>query len=645
MKLKLLLFFFFSISVAFSQKREIKAADKNFDQFAYINAIKIYKNLAEKGYKSTDLFQKLGDGYYFNGELIKAEKWYKALFDLNEKVPTEYYYRYAQALKAIGDYKKADAILEQFSMKSGQDSRAQLYNKQKDYLEVIKKNSGRYTVENAGINSKYSDYGTSFLGNQLVFTSARDTMGFIKRKDKWTNQSFTSLYTSIIDGNGNLSTPKRFSGAVTTRVNESTPVFTKDGQTMYFTRNNFLDGKKQKSKDKTTLLKIYKAVLKNNVWADITELPFNSNEYSVAHPALSPDEKTLYFASNMPGTKGASDVFKVAINTDGSFGIPENLGDKINTEGKETFPFISETNELYFASDGHPGLGGLDIFVSPLEKNNTYQRVYNIGAPVNSNSDDFAFWINAQSKHGFFSTNRKEAVGYDDIYKLQEILPLQFGCEQILVGIITDETSTMPLANTQVQLFDSKFNLLKEVSTNENGAYTLEVVCEESYYLRAVHKDYEIKEVSLTTPKTTGKTKQDIALGKKIKTVTTGDDLAKVFGISNIHFDLDKSNINANAAQDLAKIIAVMDEYPTMKIAIQSHTDSRASAQYNLKLSEKRAQATIRFLIKKGIDKNRLTAKGYGESQLVNGCTDNVPCTEAQHQANRRSEFIIDMGK
>jgi outer membrane protein OmpA-like peptidoglycan-associated protein/tetratricopeptide (TPR) repeat protein len=645
MKLKLLFIFLFSISIAFAQKREVKTADKNYDQFAYIDAIKVYENIAGKGYKSTDLFQKLGNAYYFNGELAKAEKWYTALFDLKETVPTEYYYRYAQSLKAIGDYKKADAILDQFSLKSGQDSRAQLYNKQKDYLEVIKKNSGRYIVENAGINSEYSDYGTSFLGNQLVFTSARDTMGFVKRRDKWTNQSFTNLYTAIIDDNGHLSTPKRFSEVITTHVNESTLVFTKDGKTMYFTRNNFLDGKNQKSKEKTILLKIYRAVLKDNKWTNVVELPFNSNEYSVAHPALSPDEKTLYFASNMPETKGDSDIFKVSINTDGSFGTPENLGDKINTEGKETFPFISEANELYFASNGHPGLGGLDIFVSPLEKNNTYQRVFNIGAPVNSSNDDFAFWINSQSKQGFFSTNREEAIGYDDIFKLKEKLPLTYNCDEELVGIITDDVAGTPLANVQVQLFDSKFNLLKKVYTNDNGAYTHEVVCEENYYVRVLQKDYETKEVTVAVSKIEGKTRQDISLSKKVKTITTGDDLAKVFGISNIHFELDKSNIDPIAEHDLAKIIAIMNEYPMMKVDIRSHTDIRASIAYNQKLSEKRAQATMKYMIKKGIDKSRLTAKGYGESQLINGCNDGVSCTEEQHLANRRSEFIINMGK
>ncbi|WP_306354311.1 OmpA family protein, partial [Flavobacterium sp. '19STA2R22 D10 B1'] len=387
------------------------------------------------------------------------------------------------------------------------------------------------------------------------------------------------------------SAPEKFSSKVASKFHESTPVFTKDGQTMYFTRNNFLDGKKQKSKEKTILLKIYKATLKDNQWTSITELPFNSNEYSVAHPALSPDEKTLFFASNMPGTKGQSDIFKVKINSDGSYGTPENLGDKINTEGKETFPFIAADNELYFASDGHPGLGGLDIFVSKLEKDNTYQKVYNVGAPVNGSSDDFAFLIDNTTKYGFFSTNRAETIGYDDIFKLYEKQPLPFNCEQALTGIITDADTGVLLPNAQVMLFDSKFNLIKEVYANDQAVYNFEVDCEQNYYVRAIQKQYETKEVSILIPKTTGSTEQNIALEKKIKTVVPGDDLAKTFGIKIIYFDLDKSNIRADAAVDLAKIISVMKEYPKMKIDIRSHTDSRATASYNEKLSSRRAKS------------------------------------------------------
>lgn len=648
MKLKLIVLCFATVSVAFAQESEIKTADKNYNRYAYIDAIKIYEGVANKGYKSADLFQKLGNSYYFNSEFKQAEKWYAAFFDLNEPVPVEYYYRYAQTLKAVGSYEKAGAMMDKFSQKSNKDNRAKAYRKYKDYLELIKMNSGRYTVENAGINSKFSDYGTTFLHNQLVFTSARDTMGFVKRKDKWTNQSFTNLYTSTLDSLGNLSEPERFSGTITTKVNESTPAFTKDGQTMYFTRNNFLTRRPGKGKDKKVHLKIYRATLKNKKWTNVEELPFNSDEYSVAHPALSPDEKTLYFSSDMPGTIGQSDIYKVAINGNGGFSPAENLGVPVNTEGKETFPFISETNELYFASDGHPGLGGLDIFISPLEKGNTYKKVYNVGAPLNSNSDDFAFWINPQTKRGFFSTNREEGLGYDDIFKFEEKRAIRYNHRQIVSGVVVDEETGKPLSNMIIQLFDSQFKLLETVYTDQDGKYSFDVKREDSYYVRSVQsdpKEFETKEMQVLDPKNLDKIQHNIAVGKRIKKVTTGDDLAKVFAIENVLFSLNKYNINPNTEQNLAKVIAVMEQYPNMKIDICSHTDSRASEAYNANLSNKRAQATLNYMLKKGIDKKRLTAKGYGELQLLNDCSDGVSCTEEQHQINRRSEFIINMNE
>ncbi|WP_306349748.1 OmpA family protein [Flavobacterium sp. '19STA2R22 D10 B1'] len=641
MTTKILFFLLLGITTAYAQEGEIKSADKKYEQFAYIDAIKTYERVAEKGYKSVDLFQKLGNAYYFNSELDKAEKWYTALFALNQSIPVEYYYRYAQSLKRVGEYKKADEIMNQFLQKSSLDIRAQLYNQQKDYLKVIQENSGRYTIKEAGINSEYSDYGASITGNQLVFTSSRDIAGLFRKTDKWNNQFFTNLYSSKINTDGSLNKPEKFQGEVTTKYHESTPVFTKDGMTMYFTRNNYLHRKKQKSKDKTVLLKIYKAVLKDNQWTEVIELPFNSNEYSTAHPALSSDEKMLYFASNMPGTKGESDLFRVKIFANGNYGKPENLGDKINTEGKETFPFLSADDELYFASDGHPGLGGLDVFVSPLEKDDTYQKVFNVGQPINSNSDDFAFLIDSKSKNGFFSTNRAGTIGYDDIYKLHEKQPLHFKCEQLISGIITDVDSKEQLEGAQVVLYDANFNKIIETVTDERGEFAFEAECEYNYYIRVLSKEYETKEVNVVTPKLSGETMVNIQLDKKIKSVTMGDDLAKIFGIKIIYFDFNKSDIRSDAALDLEKIITVMKEYPKMKIDIRSHTDSRASTRYNERLSDKRAKSTMAYMIKNGVDKNQLTAKGYGESQLVNDCSDTVDCTEEQHQANRRSEFII----
>jgi tetratricopeptide (TPR) repeat protein len=360
-------------SASYAQEGKVKKGNKEYDKFAYIDAAKTYERIAEKGYKSADLFQRLGNAYYFNSNLEKAAKWYGELFAMNEEVAPEYYYRYAQSLKSIGQYAKADEMMVQFNKKSSEDLRGKIFNDKQNYMDIIKANSGRYIIKDAGINSQYSDYGSAYSGNKLIFTSSRDTGNFAQRKHKWSNQYFTNMYSADItpkDEKGviedSLSVPEKFAKNINSRFHEATPVFTKDGKTMYFTRNNFNNGKKGKDANRITLLKVYKATLIDNQWKNAEELPFNSDSYSVAHPTLSPDEKTMYFASDMPGTHGQSDLWKVKINDDGSFGTPENLGVTINTEGKESFPIFTNENELYFATDGHPGLGGLDIFMSRM---------------------------------------------------------------------------------------------------------------------------------------------------------------------------------------------------------------------------------------------------------------------------------------
>jgi outer membrane protein OmpA-like peptidoglycan-associated protein/tetratricopeptide (TPR) repeat protein len=623
----------------FGQKARIEAANKNYNNYSYIDAIAIYESVALKGYKDEKMFQKLGNAYYFNADFSKADKWYHELFALNEEQEPEYYYRYSQTLKSVGDYSKANKILENFNKKAGNDIRSKLYESQKDYLQVIKANSGRYTIADAGINSEYSDYGSSFCNNNLVFTSARDTGRVSKKVFKWTNQSFTNLYSSKINADGNLANPKLFSKIINSKFHESTPVFTKDGQTMYFTRNNYLDGKQGKDTKKVTLLKLYKATLNNGNWTNIVELPFNSNDYSVAHPALSVDENTLYFVSDMPGTFGQSDLFKVAIKLDGTYGKPENLGNTINTEGRETFPFVSGNNELYFASDGRPGLGGLDIFVTKIENNNTYSSILNVGSPINGSQDDFAFLINTKDSRGFFTSNRTGGVGYDDIYSFTETRKLL--CEQVLSGILIDQETGAILANEKISVFDEHFELKQEIKTDDKGYYNAEVTCGKTYYIRAYKEGYETKEDKIIIGNTSGKTDFPLKLNKLLKPIKVGTDLTKTLDIPIIYFDLDKSIIRKDATFDLAKILVVMQQFPKMKIDVRSYTDSRQTEQYNSKLSDKRVKSTIDWLIKNGIEKNRLTGKGYGESQLVNHCSDGVECTELEHQANRRSEFII----
>jgi len=625
--------------------KEVKA-DKQYDKFAYVDAIKTYERIFAKGYKSQDMLQKLGDSYYFKADLDNAAKWYGELFSFTQDVAAEYYYRYAQSLKAVKDYQKADEMLAKFNQKSGNDLRAKLAASQKDYLAQIKKNSGRYTIENAGINSKYSDYGSAFYNNKVVFASARDTGGLGHRKHAWTGESFTNLYSADMVSEGALSTPTRFGNNLNSRFHESTPAFTKDGKTIYFTRNNFLDGKKGKDAKKSTLLKIYKATLDGDRWSNITELPFDSDQYDVAHPALSPDEKTLYFASNMPGTLGQSDLYKVAINADGSYGTPMNLGNVINTEGRETFPMVTSEGELYFASDGHPGLGGLDIFVSKAEKDGSYKEVLNVGEPLNSSHDDFGFLINEKTRLGYFTSNRDGGQGGDDIYKFKETKKIEYTCEQLLAGVVTDKETGLPLANVKVTLSDANYKMIKEVSTDNEGKFYMgSVDCQRKYYIKTEKADYNTVETPTITVNESGKTFVPIELEKPVKVVKVNDDLFKAFGIKIIYFDLDKSFIRADAAVELAKILDVLEQNPTMEIDVRSHTDCRQTAKYNMSLSDRRAKSTIAWLVDKGINKARLTGRGYGESQLVNDCacepTNQSNCTEEQHQANRRSEFII----
>ncbi len=635
------------ISSGFAQKGKLASADKKFNDLAYIDAIEIYKKVAEKGHKSVDLFQKLGNSYYFNANLLEANKWYGELFALGQEVEPEYYFRYAQTLKSVGDYSKANEYLAKFSQKTASDNRAKIFEENKDYLSEIKKNSGRQKIEDAGINSEYSDYGGSFYKENFVFTSARDTGGVSNMKHKWTNASFYNLYSATVSSEGYLTNPEPLAKKVNSKFNESSAVFTKDGNTMYFTRNNYTNGKQRTDATKTTLLKLYKATKGDGgEWTNVEELPFNSNEYSCAHPALSPDDKTLYFASNMPGTVGQSDIFKVAVNTDGSFGTPESLGGGINTEARETFPFVTDENEIFFASDGQLGLGGLDVFSVKIYEDGTMSKVFNVGSPVNSPQDDFAYLFDSKTKFGFFSSNREGGKGNDDIYKFVEQIPLPYNCKQLVSGVITDEETKEVLANAKVTLFDEDMKVISDMIANEKGEYRFEgLECEKTYFVRAESKDYETVETSVVTGSAPGETTAKLPITKRVKQVGVGSDLAKAFDIKIIYFDLDKSNIRPDAALELEKILQVMKQYPTMKVDVRSHTDCRQTAKYNQALSDRRAKSTIAWLVKNGVAADRLTGKGYGESQLVNDCgcepTNESKCSEEEHQANRRSEFII----
>ncbi|GAA0733393.1 OmpA family protein [Aquimarina litoralis] len=628
-----------------AQDRKLKSAQSQYDKYEYIDAQETYLKVVKKGYKSADLYKNLGNSYYFNSQFEEASKWYEELVkNYPNEVEPEYYFRYAQTLKSVGRYDDADVYMKKFAESSSDDQRAQLFQDEPNYLKRIDFQSGRFEIENSSINSSFTDFGSAFFGRFIVFSSSRDTLLFKKSVHQWNEEPFLDLYRAEYNPtNGELSEIEKFDSKLNTKFHESTPIFSKDGNTVYFTRNNY-DGRRYGNDKKgTNRLKIYRSY-KNTQggWTTPQNLSINSDEYSTAHPALSIDEKTLYFSSDMPGGEGQSDIYQVAINADGSLGEPKNLGNRINTEGKETFPFISSNNDLYFASDGHIGLGGLDVYVTRLNPQTDEEKlVVNIGKPVNGPDDDFAFIVDDESKRGYFSSNRDGGRGKDDIYSFLQLEDLKSFCEITIAGIVKDKDTQELLPGAKVSIYDSSNNLLESFIVGDDAAYSHVVKCSSKYFVRAEKEEYTTIEKLVETPGKTETLDVPLLLEKKVKTANVGDDLAKVLSLNPIYFDFDQYYIRADAAVELAKVIEVMNQYPDMKIDVRSHTDSHGDDAYNMWLSDQRAKSTVKYMVSKGISADRLTSKGYGETQLVNDCGNDSNCTKAEYQLSRRSEFII----
>ena len=624
----------------------LKKSDRQYNQWAYIESTAIYEKVLKRGYASRDLLEKLGNSYYFNGRYSEAEKNYERLFNdyADDEIAAEYYYRYAQTLQHTGNEAASKRYYDHFVDKAGSQTQIAKIRKNETALkQQIKENSGRYReVENLPINTPYADYGSFVHHNQLYFTSARDTGSLAKKVHTWTSDAFTSIYSYPLEADQKQKVT-RLKGDVKSKLNESTAVLTKDGQTMYFTRNNILDGSRKYDADKNTNLKIYRAFLKDGKWTNVEELPINGDSFSTAHPVLSQDEKLLYFASDRSGGYGNSDLWRVSIHDNGTFGGPENLGPEINTEARETFPFINENNEVYFSSDGRVGLGGLDVYGVKTKADGSFGEIHNLGTPINSPADDFAYYIDFKTKQGFFSSNREGGRGNDDIYSFAETRALPLECIQnVLVTVIDGKTKNV-ITDAHLTLFDYLYVDQNSKSRYNEGAYQFntDFECGSSYRIKATKDGYETAETDFYVPNTSGVTNITLTLHPVKTPVKKGDDLFKVLNLNPIYFDLDKSNIRPDAAAELAKVLAVLEEYPTMRIDIRSHTDSRASHKYNDQLSDRRAKSTRNWLITQGIETERLTAKGYGERELINKCADGVKCSEEEHQANRRSEFII----
>lgn len=626
----------------------LKKSDKEYESWAYVDAMTIYEKIVKKGYVSKDILEKLGNTYYFNARYAEAQPFYERLFTEfgTEDIASEFYYRYAQTLQHTGKTSEAKSYYDQFVSKTGSQTQiAAVRKNEKELQKQITENSGRYrNVQSLPINTQFADFGSYVHNEKLYFTSARDTGSFSKKIHTWTGEAFTSLYEYKLpnDTIAKKAKPKKLKGDIKSKFNESTAVVTSDGQTMYFTRNNMLGGTRGYDADKNTKLKIYRAELKNGKWNNIQELPFNGNDFNTAHPALSKDGNTLYFASDRPGGFGNSDLWKVSVNGSG-YGVPQNLGAAINTEGRETFPFINSNDELYFSSDGRIGLGGLDLYGVKIKDDGNFYEVQNLGEPVNSNTDDFAYYIDYKTKQGFFSSNRTGGHGNDDIYGFVETRALKLGCSQELLVTVVDAKTRNIIPDASLTLYDK---LYKELSTSNKYAnsgyrFNTDYECGETYRVKVSKEGYITKEESVSLDNESGISERTIVLEQKKVEVKKNDDLFKVLKLKPIYFDYDKDNIRPDAALELAKVVEVLKDYPRMKIDVRSHTDSRGSDEYNLKLSERRAKSTAEWIAAQGIDISRVTYKGYGETQLINKCINGAKCSDIEHEENRRSEFIV----
>ncbi len=633
MKTNFLILLLVLSSTLFAQK---KLADKFFDNYGYVKASELYEKAVENGDSDKHILTRLGDCYYNNSNSEKAVYWYSKAADKYD-LESGQLFRFIQSLKSIGNYSEAEKWIKKFIEIQNDDNHFKDYSSSNlaKYEELNSLNKNSYIViENLPINSQFSDFGTFINNDKFYFASARGLDE--TKKYAWNKEPFLDLFQTNIKVNNDSIAFGEVNLIKASKVNsdyhEASIAITNDGKTMYFTRDNVTRKNKLNfDKKGTTHLKIYKATLVEDSWENIKELSINDDVYSTGHPALSPDDKKLFFVSDREGGYGKTDIYEVDILENDKFSKPRNLGTKVNTQGREMFPFVSKDSTLYFSSDGRLNLGLLDIFKSNIIKD-SISPPENLGAPYNSGYDDFAFFIDSskENKRSYLSSNRPGGKGNDDIYSTYST-----NCSQTIKGITKDKNTDSILSKTTVKLIDETGKIIEEIISDENGKYEFTVSCNTTYTIVGSIKTYSDDRIELKTDDENQKiTKRDLLLESLIR----GNQIV----IKPIFFDYGKWDIRTDAQYELENIVDVLRANPNMIIKIEAHTDSRGRDKFNMRLSDKRAKSTRDYILSRGISQSRIeSAIGYGESQLLNHCSNGVKCTAQEHQLNRRSYFYI----
>ena len=600
-----------------AQNQYTKTADKLFNRYEYVDAAKEYLKLAEGSKADNYVYKQLAESYYNVFNTKEAVKWYAKVVE--QKQDAETYYKYAQMLKAEGNFKEADKQMQQFAQLAPNDQRAKAFKSNPNYLPELQGQAKLYNIVKSDVSSDKTDFGAVLTNdNNVYFASARNTS---KRNSNFNEEPYLDIYRATYNANGTISDAVAVDN-LNTKWHDGPVSITSDGNTMYYGSESFNEKEFTKDKEKNAKfgkIYLYKATKEGDNWSNVKPLPFNNRGYDVRNPSISKDGKTLYFSSNMPGGFGGEDIWKVSVNGD-EYGTPENLGAKVNTEANESFPYITDDNVLFFSSNGKQGFGGLDVFRMDL---NNGSDAMNVGEPVNTSKDDFAFTYNASKKVGFFSSNRD---GNDDIFKADPVCNVQ-----ALVRVKDAKTGKV-IEGATVMLVDEKQKTISNQTTAVNGETSTGVMCNTAYSAQVSKSGYEsgVFEVK----KAENEQVVVEALLNPVMPIITETEVI----LQPIYFEFDRSNITAEGAAELDKLVIVMNEHPNMVIFAKSHTDSRGSDKYNMNLSDRRAKATVQYLISKGIAKDRISGQGFGESEPKVACK---PCNEEQHAQNRRSEFLI----
>ena len=535
-------------------------------------------------------------------------------------------FNYAKILMALEKYDEAKKWFNIYLTKVPDYFVAEMLLASCHSINTFKVDTSLYTVKEIEMSEVATSFGEVPYKGGIVFTG--DKLVFKNHKKYgWTGRSYLDLYFSQKDKNGKWLSPMLLKGNINGQYHEGPACFTKAGNVVYFTRSNTIKNKLKKSSKSENNLKIYRAELVGDSWTNVTELPFNNDEYSCGHPSLSPDENTLYFISDMSGGFGGTDIYK-SVYDGKTWSKPMNLGSVVNTPGNEMFPYMHQDNSFYFSSDSHNNLGGLDVFVTSYD-GTKWLQVENLNYPLNSSKDDFAYVLNPDNKTGFVSSNRSNE---DKMYEITKNDPTF-----ILSGNVKQKGSNRFIDSAVIELVNTSNNTKEFVYTDKNGQYKTKLKPQSSYLIRASKVMY----FTVSSPL------QLNMSGKKISENFTGNFILdeiiieKPIVLENIYYDLDKWNIRPDAEAELNKVVQAMADNPKIHIELSSHTDSRAGDQYNLVLSDKRARAAVEYLIQKGVAAKRMKWKGYGETKLVNKCKNDVPCSEEEHQQNRRTEFKV----